>query len=212
MALIDSLRSLLGGGWHVNSDGFLGGLLPAVDGTVEANKVVTADANGAVTGISIASGATAAEINRAADVSARIVAVTTTPLTAALATHEGKTVTLALATGIAVTLPAASGSGARYKFVIATANSSTNTYTIATAPTTDIFQGSIYAGTDNGSGAGLTWPAASNSNLLTLGGTSHATGGSVGDTIEVEDIAAGVWAVQGHITQGGTEATPYSHV
>lgn len=234
MALLDTLKALLGGAWHVNSDAALANLLPAADGTVEANKVVVVDANKKVDtldhttiklgGVAITATAaelnasvagllaTTAEINRVADVSTRIVSLTTSPVTVSEAVHEGKVIALNLATGVAVTLPAASGTGDRYEFVIGTANSSTNNYTIATAPTTDIFQGSVYAGTDNGSGAGLTWPAASNSNKLTLGGTSHATGGSVGDRIRVTDIAAGVWSVEAMVTQGGTEATPYSHV
>lgn len=54
MALIDTLKTLLGSAWHVNSDAALAALVPAVDGTVEAGKVITADANKTVTGLNIA--------------------------------------------------------------------------------------------------------------------------------------------------------------
>lgn len=155
--------------------------------------------------------ATAAEINRVADVSTRIVAVGASPLTLAPGTHEGKTVVLSLATGIAVTLPAATGSGARYKLVLGIANSSTNVYTIATAPTTDVFKGVIFGG-DSTDGTGHAWQVASNSNKISLGGTAQAQGGSVGDTIYLEDTAAGIWTVMGFVQQGGTEANPFSHV
>jgi hypothetical protein len=33
---------------------------------------------------------------------------------------------------------------------------------------------------------------------------------SVGEVIEVEDVAANTWLVSGMITQSGTEATPFS--
>lgn len=206
MSLIDSLKTVLGSAWHVASDSFLSTLLPAVDGTAEAGKPITLDANLAINGVTIA------ELVRAADVSARLVTHTTSPQTVAPATHEGKTTVLSLATGIAVTLPAASGSGAKYKFVIGLANSAANGHTIATAPTTDIFQGYALVASDNGSGADFSWPCASDTNKITLGGTSQATGGSVGDTVEIEDIAAGVWACRVTARQGGTEATPFSHV
>lgn len=51
MAFIDTLKFVLGSAWHVNSDAVLAALLPATDGTVEASKVVTTDANKVVTGL-----------------------------------------------------------------------------------------------------------------------------------------------------------------
>ena len=49
MALIDNIRSALGSAWHVGQEKFYSNLLPAVDGTAEASKVVTADASQNVT-------------------------------------------------------------------------------------------------------------------------------------------------------------------
>lgn len=155
--------------------------------------------------------ASAAELNRLT-VSGRLVTVTTTPLTASLATHEGKTVVLSKADALAVTLPAASGSGARYRFVIGIAASG-GSYTIATAPTTDSFAG-IALGTDDDGVPANSWATVSggsNTNKITMDGSTQ--GGKVGDIVEIEDIAAGVWAITNmRLTQSGTEATPFSHV
>jgi hypothetical protein len=45
MSLIQNLRNALGSAWHVNSEGFFSNLLPVADGTPEASKVITTDAN-----------------------------------------------------------------------------------------------------------------------------------------------------------------------
>jgi len=49
MALLDNIRFALGSAWHVGQEKFYAALLPAVDGTAEANKVLTADASQNVT-------------------------------------------------------------------------------------------------------------------------------------------------------------------
>jgi hypothetical protein len=137
------------------------------------------------------------------------VAVTTTPLAVSAATHAGRTVTLSKVDGLAVTLPAATGSGAKYRFVIVTALTSGD-YTFAVTGN-DMFTG-IAIGKDGDGDPGNVWTTAANSNRITLGGASLATGGSKGDVVEVEDIAADLWSVCARITQGGTEATPFSNV
>lgn len=230
MALLDTVKSLLGSAWHVNSDTSLAQLLPAADGTVEAGKVLVPDSNKRldtldVTALKVggtsltATGseintmagilATTAELNRATDVSTRIVSLTTTPVTASIASHEGKTVVLNKADTLAVTLPAASGSGARFRFIVGIAASG-GSYTIATAPTTDVFAG-IALGTDDDGVPANSWATASNSNKITMDGSTQ--GGKVGDIVEIEDIAAGVWAITNmRLTQSDTEATPFSHV
>jgi hypothetical protein len=122
--------------------------------------------------------------------------------------YFGRTMTLNRAGGIGATLPAATGSGAKMRFVVGTV--STTGYVLSSAPTSDIFKGSIPTLSD-GAAAVLAYAASTNSNVITLNGTT--TGGvSVGDYVELEDVAAGVWAVRGFTTSSGTEATPYSHV
>jgi len=110
----------------------------------------------------------------------------------------------------AVTLPAATGTGARMRFVVGTV--STGGYSIATAPTTDIFKGQITtASTAETPDLQQPWVTSTNSNKITLSGTT--TGGvSVGDQIEIQDIASGVWSLIGFTTSSGSEATPLSHV
>lgn len=152
--------------------------------------------------------ATAAEINRVADVSTRV--VTLTGDTAIdLATHEGKTLLLGEVGGNALltsTLPAATGSGAKYPFKVAVVN--TSNYVI-TKTDTDVFKG-VVTMLDNDSNAATAYSASGTDNTLTLNGTT--TGGQIGDWVEFEDILAGVWAVRGALVvpAGSNVADPFS--
>lgn len=153
--------------------------------------------------------ATAAEINRAADVSTRLVTIVATgAITEAL--HEGKTCLLADVggdTAVALTLPAATGSGGRYRFVVNVVN--TSGYAIKAAVGTDVFAGAIIGNDGGGVTTTLRWQAAATDDTLTLNGTT--TGGvTKGDWVEFEDIATDCWAVRGVINQSGNEATPFS--
>lgn len=86
----------------------------------------------------VAVGATAAEIDMAADNSANVeTVITTNVITAA---ESGKTFFLALAAGFLSTLPAPAA-GLRYKFIVAI--SPTTAYTIATASSANIIIGGI---------------------------------------------------------------------
>ena len=147
------------------------------------------------------------EINRVADVSARLVTLTA-DTSIVLATHEGKILLMGEVGGnaaAAFTLPAATGSGAVYTFMVSVVN--TSGYTIQVT-TTDIMQGSIMV-KDADSGGAQAWPTASDSDTITLNGTT--TGGvSIGDVITLIDILSGTWAVSGQVTESGTEATMFS--
>lgn len=153
--------------------------------------------------------ATAAEINRAADLSSRIVplAVTTAITEAA---HEGKTIVMSGAGAARTfTLPAATAAGGRYRFVVGEVN--TSNYLIKAAVGTDLFEGVIIGAstTDSATDAARTWLSGATDDTITLNGTT--TGGvAIGDWIEFEDISATGWAVRGMITQSGSEATPFS--
>lgn len=72
MALLDTFKLLLGNAWHVNSDVALAALLPSVDGTAEASKVLVLDANKDATGIRnlTATGAVIAPLTPAAGTAA----------------------------------------------------------------------------------------------------------------------------------------------
>jgi hypothetical protein len=133
----------------------------------------------------------------------------TASASATRAANAGRTNLLNAAAGLTVTLPASSGSGNRYRFVAGTTLTS-NTYVIKVANATDVFVGGVVIN-DIGDTAAATadfFPTASTSDTITL--TASIGAGKKGDFIEVEDIAAGFWAVTG-ILQGETDPTnPFS--
>jgi hypothetical protein len=155
--------------------------------------------------------ATAAEINRATDVSTRIVTLVASGAIS-LATHEGKTLLLGEVGGNALaafTLPAATGSGAKYLFRVSVVN--TSSYTITTN-TTDVFNGTVLNhDIDITDGTLLHAFPATTQTIITLNGTT--TGGAmIGDWIEIEDVLAGAWFVRGVVSAaaGSNPATCFS--
>lgn len=140
--------------------------------------------------------------------SSRVVSCTAN-VTVSKDSHEGRTLIANKADGISFTLPAATGSGDRYRIVVGTAITSNNLTVVVTGD--DVFTG--HALMDDGDGEPANgWPTASNTNRITMGGTSNATGGTKGDIIELEDIAADTWSVRITGVQSGSEATPFSNV
>jgi len=150
--------------------------------------------------------ATAVEITRVADVSARLVAAGSA-LTLTVAAHDGKTILLDTAAGSTVTLPAASGTGAIFRFWISTTATS-NSHIIKVANASDTMKGIISALSD-GADNMVGWLAAAASDTITFNRTTTGTA-AVGQYVEIQDIATNVFAVSGLIAQTGTEATPFS--
>jgi hypothetical protein len=148
--------------------------------------------------------ATAAEINRAADVSARIVNVTAATLTVTEAAHDGKVVTLNRAGGIAVTLPAATGSGIKLHFVVGTTFTSAATIKVTGD---DTMTGNAILAQDAADTA-VMFEAGATADTITLDGST--TGGLKGAQVHLIDIAADLWAVHYTSAATGTEATPFS--
>lgn len=143
--------------------------------------------------------ADAAEINRVADVSTRIVTLTASGAIS-LATHEGKTLLLGEVGGNALaafTLPAATGSGAKYLFRVSVVN--TSSYTITTN-STDVFNGTVLNhDLDITDGTLLHAFPATTQTIITLNGST--TGGAmIGDWVEIEDVLSGVWFVRGVVS------------
>lgn len=152
--------------------------------------------------------ATAAELNRSSQLSSREVAAGAATLTVTLAAHSDRTILLDQATGVAVTLPAMTGSGAKYRFVCSVATSGGSHVITATAA--HLF-GSIFMGTDTTAATLFTAVTAENvggSTVITLDGSTK--GGKKGDWFEIEDVAAGIGLVRGHLNASGTEATPFA--
>lgn len=194
----------------------------SVAGTSVASKALALGANKntdvlvvADGGLALGSGAgtpivaTAAEVNRAADVSTRLVTITATgAITEAL--HEGKTCLLGEVGGdalVTLTLPAATGGGGRYRFVVNVVD--TSNYVIKAVSGADVFRGCIIGNDGGGVTTAVRWQAGSTDDTLTLDGTTQG-GVTRGDWVEFEDIATDAWAVRGVISQSGTEATPFS--
>lgn len=150
--------------------------------------------------------ASAAEINRATDLSARIVPLAvTTPITEAA--HEGRTIVMSGAGAARTfTLPAATGGGGRYRFVVGEVN--TSNYLIKAAVGTDLFEGVLLSTQDAGDTV-VGWESGATDDTVTLNGTTTG-GAAIGDWIEFEDISATGWAVRGVLTSTGAEATPFS--
>lgn len=148
--------------------------------------------------------ATADEINRAADVSTRIVNATAATLAVTVALHDSKVVTLNRAGGIAVTLPAATGSGAKLHFVVGTTFT-----TAATIKVTgdDTMTGNALLAQDAADTAVL-FEAGATADTITMDGST--TGGLKGDSVELIDIAADLWWVRMVGAATGTEASPFS--
>ena len=119
--------------------------------------------------------------------------------------NAGRTTTLNASGGFTVTLPSATGSGNIYKLMVGTV--STTGYIVSTNGT-DVYKGWVEISTVANPAALSTFSTTTLKNI-TLNGTT--TGGvSIGDVLEIQDIAANVWAVNGFVTGSGTIASPFS--
>ena len=171
-------------------------------------KKLLADLLDAVTGGSLNDvTATAAEINRVADTSARLVSAAAATLAVTEASHDMKLIVLNKADGIVATLPAATGTGAVYEFIVGT-SASGGSYVIKVADATDLMDGMVRTADDTGTPVPGVWVTAADTDTITLNGGSQ--GGLIGDTIRLVDIATNQWVVHGTLKQSGTEATPFS--
>ena len=147
--------------------------------------------------------------------SAKLINATTT-LTVTAAAHAEKIILLNGASGVgfASTMPIATGSGNKYTFMVAPGWMSTS-YTIDFKSTTQQILGtavvSAVAGGSGTSGSFATTNSGTNSNLITLNGTTSG-GGFGGDVIECWDIAALEYAVRCSLNGFQTSAaTPFSN-
>jgi len=135
-----------------------------------------------------------------------LVSATAATLTVTPADHAGRTVLLDRAAGQAVTLPAATGTGHIYHFFVKTTITS-NTTTIKVADATDVMAGIASVANDSDASASLFETAAS-TDTITFNGTD--TGGLVGATVELRDVATNLWAVNVRGAATGSEVTPFS--
>lgn len=135
-----------------------------------------------------------------------VVSLTSATYTLTAAEHANRRLLLDASGGIDVTMPAATGTGDTYEFWVVTATA--DLYAIISAGSDKVY--GCIAGADD-PGDEFVWAAVPGTdNRVKLGGTTQASGGSIGDYIRFTDIGAAKWAVDGHITHGGTEATPFA--
>lgn len=120
--------------------------------------------------------------------------------------NAGRTMLLDVASGATVTLPAASGTGNAYRFFVATTVTS-NSYKIQVANATDVMSGVAIVANDTDNSASI-FETAADTDTITLNGST--TGGILGATIEIQDVASGQFSVVARGAATGTEATPFS--
>ncbi len=131
-----------------------------------------------------------------------------TTLTLSKAVHNGRTIYLDQAAGSTLTLPAATGTGAKFRVIVSVTVTS-NDHAIDCAGT-DEFAGIVYQVDTDTSDALVAYPAiaADDFDGISMNGTT--TGGLIGDWFDLEDVAAGIWAIKGQTRGNGTVATPIS--
>ncbi len=188
---------------YIDMDGAQGSQFYINEGTA-----LLADFNAIIFG-AVGLNATALEINRRADVSSRIVAVSDSTLTVTEALHDGKIITLNRAAGIAVTLPAAAA-GLEFTFIIQ--NTFTAAATIKSVSGADVMIGHATMGNDSDNTT-VDWQALASSTYDTINmfGTSNSTGGIAGQRITIKGLATNLWFVEIQGDAAGTEATPFEN-
>ena len=138
--------------------------------------------------------ASAAELNRNTDVSARSIAAGAT-LALTEAAHEGTTILLDTAAGSVVTLPAPVV-GARFRFLVSVKPTS-NFHQIKVAAATDFMAGSVnILDLDAAAQGAFAADGAADDNIQLNGSTK---GGQVGDWVEIEGLSATLWAIRGQL-------------
>lgn len=150
--------------------------------------------------------ATTAELNRAADVSTRMVAAGGTLAMTELA-HEGKIIALDTATGSVVTLPASTGGGAVYRFLV-TVTATSNSHVIKVANASDEMRGYVVQDSDTATAPNIWW-AADNDDTITLNRTTSGLAAQ-GEYFEIVDAVLNHFFVRGYSQASGTEVTPFS--
>jgi len=130
-------------------------------------------------------------------------------LTLTAATHGGATINLDTLTGTTVTLPAATGSGVRFRFLV-TVLATSNSHIVKVANSSDVMIGVAFGTRVDSGNAVHAFPTVAASDTITLNRTTTGSV-SLGEWIEVEDVATNKWGVRAFLTATGAAfATPFS--
>ncbi len=124
------------------------------------------------------------------------------------AADAGLTVLLDTAAGSVITLPAATGSGNVFKFVTTTTTTS-GAHKILAASTSDFLQG-IVIGENLGTAKVFTADGTADHSLQMPFTGSQPSGGFIGDSFTITDIATNLFQVTGTYQAGTTPTTPFS--
>lgn len=192
---------------YVDSDDNILKIIPAGSGTTEV-QVVDASSTQTLTNKTL----TAPTITNPTISGTTPVSVTGATVTLG-ATNVGRTTVINRAAGCTVTLPAATGSGDKHRIVVGTTLTS-GSLVVAVADGTDYMRGfALFANDTDGSASNFetanTGTLATESDTITLNRTTTGIG-TIGDNIDLEDIATDVWVVHVRAQANGTEATPFS--
>ena len=152
--------------------------------------------------------ASAAEIDRVADTSTRVVTSTATALSLTVTEHAERIVLINTNSTVAntFTLPVATGSGVKVTLVNNIAQ--TQGTVVVAANGTDVLSGVAY---NFGSieETAMSFVTSATSDKITLNLTT--TGGGVGqDRVEAQDVSANTWNVVVHQVGSGALATPFA--
>ena len=152
-------------------------------------------------------GMTRRELVNQVDASRRIVTlIAATTLTAPL--HAGRTMLLSLLAGFTTVLPPAVGGGDIYHFKVGIVRTS-NSYIIEVASADDTMAGPVSIVDTDSSDNMEGFAASSTSDTITLNATTSG-GLTIGDWIELVDVAVNLWHVSGQLTGSGNLVTPFS--
>ena len=120
--------------------------------------------------------------------------------------HAGRLISLNAAAGLTITLPPATGSGDEYELFIGTTVTSNN-YVFQVASASDVLSGSALVSQDAADTA-VMFETGATDDTVTMNGTT--TGGLLGTTVRVRDVASGVFSYFSSGAATGIEATPFS--
>ncbi len=138
--------------------------------------------------------------------SGAIVASTATQVTVTQALHAGRTLMLNSTHTTTVVLPAATGSGNIYTFKVGVAGTE-GSKIIQVANSTDVINGGSTAW--NTQATVLTFIATASDDTITMNRTT--TGGLIGSTVTIQDVAAGQFLADVKLLTTGNPATPFSN-
>jgi len=185
----------------------MAGNVTFADGTTDVDFASHDGTNGLKLGGTLVT-ATAAEINRACDSSAKVVTTTSTALSLTVTQHANRIVLINTDSTVAntFTLPAATGSGEKFELVNNIAQ--TQGTVVIAANGTDVMSGICIALDSTAAADAMCFLTSATSDKVTFNLTT--TGGLGQDTVEAWDVAANTWRVKVIINGSGSLATPFS--